>query len=283
MEVSIEAGRGSPEAASLITVLLEAGLSPVEAAQTTRGRWTRWSVYRPSVSEAEAVARRLAAAAFPGVRLRSRFLRTRDWMDKWRRDLRAFPLGDGFRVVPVWRRPDRREDGRRVIRLSSTRAFGTGLHETTRLMVSLIEGRRGRIRRFLDVGTGGGILAIVAALCGAVEIEALDCDPSAVEAAADNVRINGFEKRIRLRVKDFSSSRWRRSFDFVAANLFSRDLLSLRERLVAVTSPGGRLALSGIGREHLDAVRTGFRGLPLRCLRRMEGRRWAALLYKRIG
>ena len=72
-----------------------------------------------------------------------------------------------------------------------------------------------------------------------------------------------------------------REYDFVAANLISQDLMTMGRKLVACTKPGKFLAVSGISLDNLKKVKDVFQTFPLRCVRVLKGKDWAAILYRR--
>lgn len=117
----------------------------------------------------------------------------RDWFEPFRRRSRPFPLGRGFLIDP--REPAEvaiaGAEGRKVLRIPARRAFGTGSHESTRMIVEWLEDLDLSDRRVLDVGTGTGILAFVARLGGAAGLSAVDRDLAAAIAAHENQRLNG--------------------------------------------------------------------------------------------
>lgn len=134
-------------------------------------------------------------------------------------------------------------------------AFGTGDHATTssclRLLADFATARRRAARSWTmaDLGTGTGILAMAAAVCGADDIYAMDFDPLAVKAARANFRRNGI-RRIRLEQADLTNWSPDRKFDFVAANVFADVLTLSLPRLKRALARDGRLVISGILRQH---------------------------------
>jgi ribosomal protein L11 methyltransferase len=122
--------------------------------------------------------------------------------------------------------------------------FGDGTHPTTQVCLQAIATLvpRGRPWRFLDFGSGSGILSIAAALRGAT-VDAVEIDPRAIGHAVENLRAHGVTDRVRqLRSLDETTG----PFDFVAANILRAVLLSHAEALVALRAPGGTLVLSGL-------------------------------------
>ena len=147
-------------------------------------------------------------------------------------------------------------------------------------MAQLIERCRGRFQNFLDIGTGSGILAILAFVNGARSVLALEVDKSCVAVAKKNLSANGY-RFATIKGIDAAQFKSQKRFDFVAANLISHDLIRLRRKILFFVYPGKYLAISGISKENFPALKKAFRQLPLRCLKIEKGKQWVAVLYKR--
>lgn len=134
-------------------------------------------------------------------------------------------------------------------------AFGTGDHATTSTCLRVLADfattrkREGKGWSMADLGTGTGILAMAAAVCGAETIYAMDFDPLAVKAARANFRRNGL-RNIQLEQADLTNWAPSRKFDFVAANVFADVLTLSLPRLKRALARHGRLVISGILRKH---------------------------------
>ena len=215
--------------------------------------------------------------------LRVKRLGRHDWFDKWKRDYHLKPLGTKFMIVPVWERHKFKPDGRRVpIFLEPGSAFGSGYHETTRLITRLLESLAGKIGSFLDIGCGTGILSVAAAKLGAAKITGYDNDKPSVLVAKENFRRNQCENGTFFYAQ-LKRSKVSGHFDTVGANLLSRTLLEHRKRIIARVRPGGHLLVSGIAIQNFPVFKRGFSGTSLKCLKILRGRRWIAVLYKKQG
>jgi ribosomal protein L11 methyltransferase len=130
-------------------------------------------------------------------------------------------------------------------------AFGTGEHATTatclRLLVDVAR-TQSEGWEMLDLGTGSGILAIAARTLGARRVEAGDFDPHAVRTAKENVKANGVD-RVVVRKMDVRSWQPERTWEVVAANLFSGLHLEVAPKFAKAVARGGKLIFSGILRE----------------------------------
>jgi ribosomal protein L11 methyltransferase len=167
------------------------------------------------------------------------------WRDEWKKHFEPFAVCPSIVICPPWRAYDA-APGERVIVLEPGRAFGTGLHETTRLVAEALSQRAARVRgaTVLDVGCGSGVLALVALELGASAARAIDVDPEAVAVARENAERNARTKELHAdgaRVEDLDES-----FGVVLANIEAKTLVQIAPALIARTSPGGWLVLSGI-------------------------------------
>ena len=116
-------------------------------------------------------------------------MKEEDWAETWKQHYRPIPLGK-ITVVPAWQDYTPTGD-EKIIRMDPGMAFGTGTHETTRLVMELLQEEVKGGERVLDVGTGSGILSLCASKLGAKECFAYDVDPVAVRVAKENVAADG--------------------------------------------------------------------------------------------
>lgn len=213
----------------------------------------------------------LRAAAGPAlVEVRSEEIAD-DWPDRWRGFHRPLVLDGRLTVRPPWEPPG----GTAIeIVIDPGRAFGTGAHATTRLCLELLLGLDAG-GDFLDLGCGSGVLAIAAARLGYAPVLALDNDPAAISASAENARVNGVElevRRLDLREQPVPAART------AAANLIGPLLVHLAG---ALREPPARLIASGLLVEEAAGVAGAFgaRGMALAEQRSDGG--WSALLLVR--
>ncbi len=202
------------------------------------------------------------------------FLPERDWIDVFRAQHRPVRVGH-IVVKPTWEPwPGPHLDARSddvVVELDPGLAFGTGLHPTTRGCLLELQDRVGPGDRAIDFGAGAGLLSIAAAKLGAAEVLAIDCDPTAVEVARDNVHLNGVDDCVTVRVGDGLAdvgSGWA----LILANISPPVVAREAPAALRALRPGGAYVCAGIpvSREHevLEALReVGFDGI----LPRMKG------------
>ena len=174
------------------------------------------------------------------------------WRDEWKKHFEPFHLTECIVVRPPWRAYARRAD-EHVIVLEPGRAFGTGLHETTRLVAQTLCERASDVagRTVLDVGCGSGVLGLVALALGAERVRALDTDVEAVAVTRENARRN---KQARRLVADSTPvDRVAQRFDVIVANIDASTLEALAPVIAARAKPHALLVVSGVLGPEVDA------------------------------
>ena len=204
------------------------------------------------------------------------FVEGDDWRDEWKRFFKPSRIGERFVVRPSWEPFDAGPDDL-VIVIDPGRAFGTGLHETTRLVIRELEQRVTPGVEVLDVGTGSGILSIAALMLGAGRALGIDVDEDAVEIAVENAAINGLADRFEGSATPVDAIEAR--YPLVLANIEARVLIPLAAAIGARVAPDGVLILSGLLAGQEDEVQGHYVGFERLALTR-EGD-WVALTLVR--
>jgi len=219
-----------------------------------------------------------AIAALGGSRAQLSFVEGDEFLDEWRRFFKPTRIGERIVIRPSWE-PFDAGPSDLVLVIDPGRAFGTGLHESTRLVIRCLESIDLRGVELLDLGTGSGVLAIAALLLGAGRAIGTDIDQDAVDVSLENAAINGVADRFEARVQERPA--FDKRYPLVLANIESRVLIPLAEEIAATVEEGGKLILSGLladEAERIDAAYPGFDRLALE----QEGD-WIALLLERRG
>ena len=207
-------------------------------------------------------------------------MREEDWAEAWKKYYHPIPLGR-VTVVPAWEEYTPKE-GEAVIRMDPGMAFGTGTHETTRLVMEMMQEEDLSGKRVLDVGTGSGILALCASKLGARECYAYDIDPIAVRVARENVEKDG-ASNVFCGVSDLLSGvdLAGGKYDFVLANIVSDIILRLLPDLSDYMADGGRVILSGIIGERAEEIREAAKKHGFTLVGEAEERDWYAILAQK--
>ena len=178
-----------------------------------------------------------------------------EWRDAWKRYFKVHRVTRRLVIVPSWETYEHAGDDV-VLDLDPGQTFGTGTHASTQLCLDALEDLA-PVDRFLDLGTGSGILSIAAAkLWPSASGVATDVDPLAVQASRENCERNGVAGRVECSDRALSSIDER--FPLVLANIQAPVHLALRDEMIPRVTPGGALILSGLLTEQVDGVARSF-------------------------
>jgi ribosomal protein L11 methyltransferase len=180
-------------------------------------------------------------------------LADRDWSRAWMDDYRPMRFGRRLWVVPQDMTPPDPEAVN--VRLDPGLAFGTGTHPTTALCLEWLDAVALEGRRIIDYGCGSGILAVAALRLGAESAVAIDNDPQALTATAENAANNGVDRSLAVLGVDAPVPE---PADIVLANILSGIIIELAQELIRLVRPGGTLVLSGILEHQAPAVMAAF-------------------------
>lgn len=192
-----------------------------------------------------------------GVEVEAGWVEHEEWAETWKRGLEPRRITDRMIVTPSWI-PVEASAGQLVVVVDPGMAFGNAEHGTTRGCLRLLDGVVRSGDRILDVGAGSGILAVAAALLGADQVLALEGDPLAADALAENVARNGVADRVRWDIRWVDPHYLAASlpWDGVVANIESGILRPLLSGFALSVRPGGWLVLSGILAEEWPGMRS---------------------------
>jgi ribosomal protein L11 methyltransferase len=210
----------------------------------------------------------------PGFSFDYLYLSERDWNEPWKKRFIPMDVGEHLSILPPW---EKRDNSRIPLIIDPGMAFGTGHHETTKTCLQMIErySKTSPKERFLDVGTGTGILAIAASRLGFKAVVGVDIDPLAIDAAKRNAELNSLQN---VDIQEGTITEVRGSFDMIAANLMSEVLISIAPEIAVRLNYSGIAVLSGMLNGQEDDVlhamkRSGFS--PIEVL--VDGR-WVSLV-----
>lgn len=266
-------------------VLIELGAGGVEEQQGQRG--ARLIVYGDDQATLSALSERARGALEDfglsedagNLSIRLEVDPNSDWDTAWTRHLEQQWLTPRWVVQPIWDESPVPE-GIGCIRIRPTLAFGDGAHVTTRLAAQAIE-------RFcqvlpgasvLDVGTGTGVLALIAVLSGASTVYGIDVDAVALAAARENAELNGLSGRVSFQD---ASAALISGFDLVVANLEPRALIADASRIAERARDARELILTGFLSEQASEVTRCFAEFGYRELGRVDEDGWTLLVLGR--
>jgi ribosomal protein L11 methyltransferase len=200
-----------------------------------------------------------------------------DWNAAWARSVKPLRVGQRIVIRPSWEAAALKASDVELV-LDPKQAFGTGHHATTQLLLEWLEAHIHGGERVLDVGTGSGILAMVALRLGAASAWGIDHDPIAIECAHDYAIENGFGMELTLDTSgltDLSA----RQFDIVLANLDRRTLLDANDALASCLNRHSRLVLSGILADDRADLLHAFRQAGCDLVWEQERDGWLAMAF----
>ncbi len=200
-----------------------------------------------------------------------------DWNQSWKKSFRPLSVGKRFSILPPWEKPPR---GRIPLIIDPGMAFGTGHHETTRSCILLMEKYACTVPegRFLDLGTGTGLLAMAAHHIGFRNVVGIDTDPLSIKAARRNRTLNKITGIV-FRKGGIDSTRG--LFNMIAANLIAGTLIELAAEIAHRTATTGIVIMSGILKGQDADVTLASKQAGLRLRERMRAGKWVSLVLER--
>ncbi len=175
----------------------------------------------------------------------------KDWRDKWKEFFHTFTVGD-YTIVPSWEEVSSDSDPKHIIRMDPGITFGTGKHESTRMIIEELPEYINGGEKVLDLGTGSGILAMIALREGAADVTATDIDPATKDAVAENFERNNLPlEKMHLVIGDLASDKKVQGevgggYDVVCANILADIIIGMLPAIRNTIRPEGVLLTSGI-------------------------------------
>ena len=176
----------------------------------------------------------------------------KDWINNWKQYFHQFYVDD-ILIVPSWEEVKAEDKDKMILHIDPGTAFGTGMHETTQLVIRQLKKYVTPDTEMLDVGTGSGILGIVALKLGAKHVLGTDLDPCAVPAVAENKEANQivdetFDMVIGNIIDDkaIQDQAGYEKYDIVTANILADVLIPLTPIIVNQMKKGAYYITSGI-------------------------------------
>lgn len=176
----------------------------------------------------------------------------KDWMNNWKQFFKPFAVDD-ILIKPTWETISDEHKDKLIVQIDPGTAFGTGMHETTQLCIKQLKKYVNDKTRLLDVGTGSGILSIIALKLGAEYAVGTDLDPNAICAANENMEANNITKeQFKVYIGNvIEDEKLRRdiglgAYDVVVANILADIIIPLQKIVHLFMKPGAIFISSGI-------------------------------------
>ncbi len=204
-----------------------------------------------------------------------------EWSTAWKKYYHPVRVGERLVIVPMWEKYDAKPTDI-IVKMDPGMAFGTGTHETTRLVCGLIEKYLVKGQRVLDVGTGSGILAICASKLGANECFAYDIDPVAVRVARENCKDNDIDN-ITCDVSDLLASVDTSGglYDFAVANIVADIIIRMSSDIGNYLKKGAYIITSGIIERYREDVLAAMQKNGFTLVDEAMESDWVAMVYQK--
>jgi ribosomal protein L11 methyltransferase len=207
----------------------------------------------------------------------------RDWLSGYREGVAALPIGSRFWVDPHPQHPTPPTGDRIHLLVEPRQAFGSGSHESTQLVLLMLEELAVDGRRVLDVGTGSSILALAAYHLGAARVVGFDIDLDAMFVAHQTVAAQPRRCHVALLAGPIASLRRVPRFDLILANLLPAQCQPLLGYLHDLLAPAGTLVLSGLMADQKAVVEADVAAAGFTVTGGRELGEWVGLVCRKAG
>lgn len=208
-------------------------------------------------------------------------LQDEDWSDTWKQYFHVEKPGERVVIKPTWEAYEPKDD-EVVVELDPGAAFGTGTHATTSMCIRRLEQLVEPGMTVFDVGTGSGILSIIAAKLGAKEVQAVDYDDSVLKIVAENLAQNDVQDKISVCQSDLMQNIHGKG-QLVIANIIADIIIRLFPQLEEHLEANGILLTSGIIEDRIEDVLAAAEANGYVAVDRQENKGWACITFKRKG
>ena len=205
-------------------------------------------------------------------------IENKNWNEEWEKNLKVIEVTENIVIKPTFRSYD--GEGKLIIEIDPKMSFGTGEHETTRLMIELLEKHLRKGDKVLDVGSGTGALAIIAVKLGAESAVAVDTDEWCFVNGKENAELNKVAGKIKFVHGDVNSVA-ESAFDLVLANINTHILLNYVKEIAGKVKHGGKLILSGILNTDEEKITGSYEKQNLKLKEKTRKNEWSALVFEK--
>jgi ribosomal protein L11 methyltransferase len=207
-----------------------------------------------------------------------KIIEDKNWNLEWEKGINVVEVSDNIVIKPSFKNYDNKKN-KIVITIDPKMSFGTGGHETTRLVIQLLEKYIKKGVRVFDIGTGTGILAIAAVKLGAKSVLAIDNDEWCFSNAEENSRLNDVADKVEIKLSEINQVE-ENNFDLILANIQKNVVLEICEEVKNKLSKGGIVILSGLLIEDEKDIAERYKELKMIDLKIIG--EWLALVFQKI-
>ena len=202
----------------------------------------------------------------------------KNWNEEWERGLNVIEISDQIVIKPSFKEYENKQ-GKIVITIDPKMSFGTGEHQTTKLVIQLMEKYIKEGMRALDVGTGTGILSITAVKMGVKSALAIDSDEWCLENIEENFKLNNVQDKIEIKICTIQQID-EEKYNLILANIQKNVLLDIADEIIKRLNDKGIVILSGLLIE--DEKDTVEKYKELKLIDRKTMGEWLALVFQGI-
>lgn len=204
-------------------------------------------------------------------------LPVKNWNEEWEKSIQVIHVSDRIVIKPTFREYEQKEN-EIVIALDPKMSFGTGEHQTTKIVLTLLQKYVNKNISFLDVGSGTAVLSIAAVKLGASNAIAVDTDEWCFVNGKENSSLNNIADRIDVRqceLKDVTEN----NFDFIAANIQKNILIEIADEIRKRISANGKIILSGLLITDESEINDKYSSLGFRLVDKLQMDEWIGLVF----
>jgi ribosomal protein L11 methyltransferase len=201
----------------------------------------------------------------------------KNWNEEWEKSVKVIEVSDKIVIKPTFK-DYQAKPGQIIISIDPKMSFGTGEHQTTKLVLQFLETNVDNGIKALDVGSGTGVLAIAAVKLGAAYAIAVDNDEWCYNNGRENCGLNVVNKEVDIRlgeIKDIPEN----NFDLIMANIQKNILLDMAEEIKCRLKPGGLIILSGLLYNDEEDIVKKYSSLDFEMLEKKSLDEWIALKF----
>ncbi|UKI42215.1 MAG: 50S ribosomal protein L11 methyltransferase [Candidatus Melainabacteria bacterium] len=208
-----------------------------------------------------------------------RVVENEDWSKKWKENWKPFNITDKIVICPSWEEYQKKKK-EIVIKIDPSNAFGTGVHATTSLCAKKIEEylpcklKTNPNLNLLDLGTGSGILSIIASILGCKDVLGVDIDESVIKTAIDNVNMNHVKN---VKICEGTAKNIIGTYDIIVANILHNIIIKELDVWKKLLKKDGIMILSGILDEKKELVLEKIKELNLKVVSVEQKKEWVCI------
>lgn len=205
-------------------------------------------------------------------------LADKNWNEEYEKKINIIEVSEKLVVKPSFKKYQPRE-GQIVITIDPKMSFGTGEHQTTKMVLRLLEKYIIKDENVLDVGTGTGILAIASVLLGAKKAIGIDIDEWCLINGNENIKINNLEDKVEIRLAEVHQIP-EKDFDIITANINKNILMEIAEEIKRKIKKTGILILSGLLYSDENEITKKYESLGFHPIEKLQMDEWISISFK---